>query len=393
MGIPNRRPLHTRSGSRSSRGLQLVTRESLLPATGGTIPPERPPVLCPSCGSAAVIDPGATESGRTIICVQCGPITTLDLEVDFDADFYISPAPANEPDEAAPAVSSALAWLPRLTLRPPPGTIVAASVLIFATTGFNAALQRNMNRTRMEQRAWMLEHASVPTRIEVVVTTVPAPASPDGAPRPSEPRVAVASPATAPAPVGPASAPVTGAPAEASKSAVAVSPEVSGARAIDVARAPSEPAVTRKPDVAREEPKAAAPAPSLAHAPSEPAAAEAKSPAREPSQTQMAGAAPMGVMPAWIHELRGEPQARAARDVPVAAAAPPHRDLVRFAWTDPWTRIEEGMTKHEVSSMLGPPRWHERTLTSDFWMYETKSILAGGVIVFQDGRVFSWRGP
>jgi hypothetical protein len=64
-----------------------------------------------------------------------------------------------------------------------------------------------------------------------------------------------------------------------------------------------------------------------------------------------------------------------------------------LVWASPWIGIDEGMTKQQVVNALGPPRWQERTLTSDFWMYETKSILAGGVIVFQNGRVFSWREP
>ena len=59
----------------------------------------------------------------------------------------------------------------------------------------------------------------------------------------------------------------------------------------------------------------------------------------------------------------------------------------------PWARLEPGLTVEEVRALLGEPRWSEASLSHRFWMYEVRSILGAGVVVFENGRVFSWRGP
>ena len=43
------------------------------------------------------------------------------------------------------------------------------------------------------------------------------------------------------------------------------------------------------------------------------------------------------------------------------------------------------MTAAEVHQLLGSPRWESCALFQEFWMYQMKSILAAGVVVFDSG--------
>lgn len=63
------------------------------------------------------------------------------------------------------------------------------------------------------------------------------------------------------------------------------------------------------------------------------------------------------------------------------------------ARADPWQQLRPQMTKDDVLKVLGAPRWTDRSLLFEFWMYEVPSTLATGVVVFEKDRVFSSRPP
>jgi len=58
-----------------------------------------------------------------------------------------------------------------------------------------------------------------------------------------------------------------------------------------------------------------------------------------------------------------------------------------------WGKLEEGISQNRVNWLLGRPRWIERTLAFEFWMYEVKTPLGSGVVTFENGVVYSWRLP
>lgn len=58
-----------------------------------------------------------------------------------------------------------------------------------------------------------------------------------------------------------------------------------------------------------------------------------------------------------------------------------------------WQSLRRGMTRAQAAALVGEPRWEEKTLAFDFWMYQSESIMAAGVLVFDGERLSSWRPP
>jgi hypothetical protein len=59
-----------------------------------------------------------------------------------------------------------------------------------------------------------------------------------------------------------------------------------------------------------------------------------------------------------------------------------------------WTKLERGMSRQEIRSLLGEPRWIDRLMAGEFWLYAERSIFGRGWVAFSDGgTVIEWSEP
>ncbi|MGH9201947.1 MAG: outer membrane protein assembly factor BamE domain-containing protein, partial [Vicinamibacterales bacterium] len=81
-----------------------------------------------------------------------------------------------------------------------------------------------------------------------------------------------------------------------------------------------------------------------------------------------------------------------------AARPPPVRSVVRPVSPEQlakWGQLRPGMSRAAVHALLGEPKWRDRSVNTEFWLYVEDTILGRGWVAFYDhnGPVFSWREP